>query len=362
MRVLLVAVLPLLLCVSTVRAQPRTPPGKVKVGMLLTLSGAFATAGEDGRKGVEAALAEPGVREALEVLYADSRNEPAAAISEFRRMVEGEGAVAIYTHRGPIGMSLNPVSRAAGVPLLGCVGNKDFAAENEFGFQLWPRSDEEGQFMADEFLKRGFRRVVLLYTQDDWTASVSHGFRDTFTASGGRLLLDQSVLPGEADFRTLLMKAKQLKPDAVYMNMLLPQLGAMVKQARDLQVGGEFFSNFYMTKRDVVESAGKAALEGVKYVEVDSDLPVLKGALGGDPADAPPALTISSYLGTKLLAQAARDAQGGTRAEMQQALLRQKEIRTADHVYPILDRYVKFPLVMKMMHGGRGGKEVRAAL
>lgn len=354
--VLLAAVL--VFSTSVAQAQKSPSPGRLKVGMLLTLSGSFATAGEDGRKGVEAGLAVAGARNLLEIIYADSRNEPATAISEFRRLVEVDQALAVYTHRGPIGMSLNPVSLKAAVPLLGCVGNKDFAAENEFALQLWPRSDEEGEFLAGEFIKRKYTRAVLIYTEDDWTGAVSRGFREKFLSGGGTLLLDQSVMPGEADFRTLLLKAKKSAPDAVYMNLLLPQIGAIVKQARELELAAPFFSNFYATRKDVSEAAGKAALEGVRYVELDTDLPALKAALDKDAAEAPAGLTIAAYVTTMLLAQvAAENKDIKSPLQLHELLLRQREIRTPDYVYPIVNRYVKFPLVLKAIHEGKGGRE-----
>jgi ABC-type branched-subunit amino acid transport system substrate-binding protein len=96
---------------SSAAAQSDTArPEKVKVGALLTLSGSFATAGEDCRRGIEAALAVSGARSSLDVIYADSKNEQTTAISEFRKLVQADKVLAVYTHRSTIGMALNPVS------------------------------------------------------------------------------------------------------------------------------------------------------------------------------------------------------------------------------------------------------------
>lgn len=55
----------------------------LKIGAVLTLSGNFAAAGEDSRRGIEAALAEHAEDNLLQILYEDSRNEPSVAVLEF---------------------------------------------------------------------------------------------------------------------------------------------------------------------------------------------------------------------------------------------------------------------------------------
>ena len=101
-----------LLCfivIPTAFAAPKTP--KLKVGMILPLSGHYAAIGQDTKRGVEVALTELG-EGVLEVSYGDSQTEPRRAISEFQQMVDVEGVQGVFAFRGPIGMALNPLSKA----------------------------------------------------------------------------------------------------------------------------------------------------------------------------------------------------------------------------------------------------------
>lgn len=325
---------------------------KIKVGMLLTLSAGFATAGEDCKKGIEAALTDSKSENLFELLYADSRNNSPTAVSEFKKLVQSDGALAIYTHRSSMGMALNPVSKTAKIPLIGAVGHKGFAVGNEYAFQIWPRSDEEGSEVAREFIRRGYKQAALIFTDDEWTGAVSDGFRREFEKLGGALVFDQSVLLSETDFRTLLIKAKGKTPSAYYMNMLLPQIGPIIKQARQLDVRGQYYSNFYVTRSDVREAAGDVALEGVRYVAINTDLPQLKAKLGVSKKASLQGLTVASYVGTSLLAQAAENIDGeANSAKLYSALLRQKQVETPDHIYPIIERRVQFPLVVREISG-----------
>lgn len=129
---------------SLLAVAPATGDPKLKVGMLLPLSGPYAAVGADNRKGVEVALEESADKGSLEIVYADSRAEPHQAVSEFRRLTTAEGVSVVIAFRGPVGMAVNPISKTLRIPLLGGVGNKDFAAANPHAFQIWTRSDEEG--------------------------------------------------------------------------------------------------------------------------------------------------------------------------------------------------------------------------
>lgn len=259
---------------------------------------------------------------------------------------------AIYTHRSSIGMALNPISLNNKIPLLGAVGHQDFASHNTFAIQAWPRANEEGRFVADDFKSRGLKRVAVLFTEDEWTSSVTEGFRSRLKELGITLVFDQSVLPGEQDFRTLLLKLKKRNPDAVYFNFLLPQIAPAITQSRAISLPGSFFSNFYLAKKEVRDAIAASALEGVRYIELNNELPNLRSRLGID--ESPPGLAVASYVSTLLLLQAVKvTPRPKNAAELYKALLRQKEVYTSDGKYPIEDRCIKFPLVIKVMKNGK---------
>lgn len=98
-------------------------------------------------------------------------------------------------------MVLRPLAERLEIPLLGGVGNKDFTSDSAFTFQVWPRSDDEGGFLAKQLVKVGHRRVALWTTEDDWPVAVSHGVRTAGEELS--LIIAQDVPPSLSDFRTL---------------------------------------------------------------------------------------------------------------------------------------------------------------
>ena len=337
---------------------PLSVSAERKVGVLLPLSGNFAAVGNDSRQGIEVALEELGGSTRLDFVYADSKADPKTGVAEFRKFVDTDGVLAVYALRGPIGMALNPLSQAGKVALLGGVGNKDFADQNEFAFQLWSRSDEEGAFLAETLLKQRVRSIALVTTQDDWTNSVSLGFRTAYAARGGTIAIDQGVPPSEVEFSTIVSQIPLKKPDAVFVNLALPQIAPFLRRAREQNITLPIYSNFFSAKKEVVEAAGIESVEGVKFVEMDTNLPQFRRRLDAKFHTNASGATLAAYVAAMLLEKAALDApEAKSATEFYAALLKVTEIRTADGTFKVRDRKVQFPLVIRTLRGGKAQSE-----
>ncbi len=320
-----------------------------KIGLLLPLSGSYAAVGEDARQGFELGLEELNARKYFSLVYSDAKSDPSTAVTEFKKLVEADKVSAVYTFRAPIGMAVNPLSLQAKIPLLGGVGNKDFSLSNKYAFQFWPPSDEEGRFLAQEIVRRKFRRVALFTAQDEWTESVSLGFRESFSMLEGQLVADKDITPSDTDFRALLTQLRDKKIDAMFFNVGLMQIAAVVRQAREQGLSAAIFSNFWCAKKEVVEMLGSDA-DGLMYAEMATNLPTLNQNVLNKYGNNISGATISGYAAAILLAQAVKGAEKElTPAEMYSRLLEQPEIRSANGNFPVVSRRVRFPLVLKAL-------------
>ena len=322
-----------------------------RVGMLLPMSGDFAAIGVDGRNGVDLALREFGSPAPIEIIFGDTRGEPTTAVSEFRKVTDSDRVSAVYIFRGPVGMAVNPLSKQSRIPLLGGVGNKAFAQKNEYAFQLWPPSDVEGAFLANNVTKRGFQTISMVSAEDDWTVSVSDAFKEAFK---GKILFEQSLANKDSDFRALILQLRRADADAIFVNLSIAQIGTFLRQLRDQGVTKPVFSNFWCGKAEVIQAAGAAA-EGVMFAEMSlADLPKFRESIAAQGGGTASGATLSAYVGTKLLLQAAASAHPRNAEEFYRALLAQREVALADRTLSISGRVVEFPLGMKVIQGGQG--------
>lgn len=349
------ALLTFCLCWVVIRAAWAENRGSIKIGMLLPMSGNYAVIGSDSSQGFELAMDELGGRGLVELRYADSKADGNAAITEFRKLVEQDGVAAIFTFRSPVGKAVNPISLQEKIPLLGGVGYKEFPEVNAYAFQLWPASDFEGGFIAEQILKDNLRRVALFTAQDEWTQSVSDGFRKGFSAAGGSLVADLEMVPSDTDFRTLLASLRDKNLEAIFLNVSLPQIAPFVRQVREQGYKVPLFSNFWAAKKEVLQALGQAGSEGLMFMEVSTDLPELNVNIQRRYGASTSGATLSGYIGGALLLQAVKSlqAEGDHSAEnLQRRLTEQSEVRTKYGTFAVNQRRVIFPMALKVIKEG----------
>jgi branched-chain amino acid transport system substrate-binding protein len=323
---------------------------KFRFGMLLTLSGSYAIAGEDQRQGIGEALKEHALSSSVDVLFADSLNDPKTAISEFNKMILVDKVTAAFINRAKVAIPLNKISKENKIPVIGVVGHDDFVPANEYAFQAWPKPAEEGGYLAKKAIESGANKIAVLYAEDEYMSSFSNAFKDAVIALNGEVVSFESVLVQDFDIRSLILKIKNKTPDTIFINVSVPQIAPIVKQFRELGIKADILSNIYVTKQEVLSSASPEIFEGIRFVEINTELPTLKKSLGISENKSIPGLTVSSYVGMMLLLQASNDFKSGD--DFYDVLLKQKEVITQDYTYKVEGRYIKFPLVFKKIENG----------
>ena len=131
--------------------------------MLLPLTGPFAAVGVDNQQGVTAALEISSSAVPFDIVYEDTKADPRLAVGAFRKLQETESIIGFYAIRSPIGAALNPISKSSKIPFLGGVGTSSFPQQNEYAFQFWSSTDEEGALLAKIFTDQKYNRIALIY-------------------------------------------------------------------------------------------------------------------------------------------------------------------------------------------------------
>lgn len=351
MRRLLTLTIALLLPTAAFANPQEVTTATPSIGLLLPLSGQYAALGTDVQQGIEIAARELPPNLPLNLRFADSRADPITSIAEFRKLAHAEKIIGAFAFRGPVGMAINPISRAHQIPLLGGVGNKEFTAQNEYAFQMWPPSDREGAFLATQIARLGLKRIALLTAQDDWPISVSDGFRGAAVHNGLEIEYDQETLPSEVDWRSQISRVKQKRPDAIVLNLSLHQIGPCLRQIRDAGLQAPAFSNFWAGKKEVITAAGSAA-DGMRFVEISTNYDKLKVDLAARFQANPSGATLSGYVAMHTLGQALQGLKDTTTRGLYDRLLSLSEVPTPNGTFTIHNRIVDFPLTIRVIRNG----------
>lgn len=332
----------------------------LRIGVITELSGAGAAIGVDCKDGAEVALG--GLSQdghvgshTAKLVFGDSQDDAKVALAEFNRLTQKEGVGVVVVSRSKIAMPLNPLSKRAGVPIVGTVAHPDFTTGNPLSVRAYPNAEIEGAFLGERAFAMGKRRMAAITVEDEWNLATSRAFVEKFQQLGGAVLYDQSIEPAELDFSTHATAIKKVAPDSVFVNLQLAQGGSFIRKLRELGVSAQLFSNYWVQKPAVVDVAGVANVEGVVFGEVDSHRPKFLEAFGRlypDKTASPGTYICYVAVGTALDALRAT-ADGGSQEDFVQQLTAIPQVALLDDRIPFANREIRYDLKVRSLHEGK---------
>lgn len=330
-----------------------------KIGVLTELSGAGAQIGQECQRGAEIALAgltkdNHAGRFNVRLILGDTQDDAKATVSEFKKLIEVDGAETVIMSRSKTAMPVNPLSRQYKIPLVATAGHPALVASNPYAFRGYLNANNEGAFLAEKIFALGLRRVAAVTIQDEWNLAFSTAFGEQFKKLGGTIDFEETLLPGDMDFMTVISRVKRVNPEGVFCNLQLAQSGPFIRKLREQGVPAKLFSNYWLQKPEVQEAAGKEAIEGLMFNEVDSVRPkyleyVKK--LFPDKNSSPG--TYICYVATASIIQALNNSQQpGSRKTFAESLLVLDKVTLLDDVIAVRDREVQYPQRMRVIRNG----------
>lgn len=360
--VLIVLIFFVLSVATEVSAEIEAP---LTVGLLSDLTGTNGPNGDACRHGYEVArkISVPmdgKIASKLRFVFGDHKGEPKTGVSEYLRLTEMEGAVAIVSNRGNVGMAIDPLSSRMRIPLLGIMGHTDFVRQNPYGFRFWPSPEQEGQALAEAALLRG-KTVGSIALEEEYILSVVKGFEAAYSRNGGRMVFRETITEQDNDWSTLLVRLRGRSPDILFLNTTVNKLGPLIKRTRELGLKQPILSNFWLSYRSVATSAGEENIEGASYVTLDLARP--KFLLEFEklfPREQANAVTYACFSGLTFLLQnlprtilPKEKPSEAIFAELQKA----RVVKLPDEQVALIDREVQFHLVQEVYHFGKAVKE-----
>ncbi|PAT37367.1 high-affinity branched-chain amino acid ABC transporter substrate-binding protein [Vandammella animalimorsus] len=132
-----------------------------------------------------------------------------------------------------------------------------------FFFRTIGRDDQQGPFAAQyiaEKLKP--KSVVVLHDKQSYGAGVATQVRDALQKHGVNISLFESINVGDSDYSAIITKLKTMAPDLVYFGGYHPELGLLLRQAREQGLQVQFMGPEGTANQDLVAIAGPA-IEGL---------------------------------------------------------------------------------------------------
>jgi branched-chain amino acid transport system substrate-binding protein len=196
---------------------------KLKLGLMLPYTGTYAQLGEAITDGLKLAIAEAGGKlggRDVEFAVVDDESEPAKAPENANKLVTRDKVdFLIGTVHSGVAMAMVKIARDTGTMLVIPNAGADAAtgalcAPNIFrtSFSNWQPAFPMGKVAAD----RGHKSAATLTWQYAAGEESTNGFKEGFSAAGGKILKELRLPFPNVEFQPLLTELAALKPDVVY--------------------------------------------------------------------------------------------------------------------------------------------------
>ena len=114
--------------------------------------------------------------------------------------------------------------------------------------------------------KLGLKTVAIIGHIDLWADIITKSFKNEFEVLGGRVVYNEQFNIDTKDYRTAILKIKQLNPDAVYFPMLPMNSVQFLTQVKQVSLKSIFLTGDSFIS-DVINKAGDAS-EGVYFTNI----------------------------------------------------------------------------------------------
>ncbi len=214
----------------------------VVFGVSVPLSGSMAEFGRTWRKAQTVAVEE--INEAggikgrkIELVYEDSQGDPKQTVAIAQKFVDDRRILAVLGDiPTPAIMAASPVFQKARMVQMSMGSHPDLTKAGEFIFANQMSQRQIAASLATIAVNRLGKTQAVLYRNTDWGKVVQSIYVEKLKELGGQVVLADSYLETEKDFRALLAKVRAAKPEVLVLIAYYTDGALLVQQAKQAGV------------------------------------------------------------------------------------------------------------------------------
>ena len=319
---------------------------EIKVGVNIEMTGNQANYGNAGLEGIRLAIKEAneagGINgKKITLVEADSKSEAAEAVNAATKLISDDKVQVIL---GPA-VTANVIAESQvatdnKVPVIGFAAtNPEVTVENgqvkPFIFRSCFIDPQQGTVMAKFATKELKAKTAVMYidSSSDYSKSLGKVFKETFEAAGGKVLMEESFLAKDQDFKAALTKLKTANADVIFVPAYYEEVGKIVKQARELGITCPMLGTDGWDDPKVADIAGVAALNNTffstHYFSEDPGAKSFIDAFTKEYGHAPNVFAALGYDAGKLLVDALKRANSTDPEAIRKAIEETKDLQVA---------------------------------
>lgn len=240
---------------------------EISIGLVLPLTGHFASTGQIMKQGFDLALDEINKAQRSDISFkyitVDDTSTVEGAVVAFNELIEQN----VFAILGPASSSATraafPIAKENKIVAISPTsGARGLGAISNFVFRIPLTTDVViPRGIKTTHAKLGYQRVATMYDKTDlFSTDRNEALQETFDANDIEVLITEVFETGDSNFSDQLARIKALDPDAIFVSALPPNKPGILIQAHELGISVPIFMS---SLTDVEVQAAGAAAEGV---------------------------------------------------------------------------------------------------
>ncbi len=237
---------------------------EVKIGAIISETGATSSYGQQVRKGMELAEQQINARgegPTLTILYRDDQTSPEAGVQIAQQLIEQDKVSAIIgAISSPVTMRVAEVTQANDIVLLSpSASAPEISGAGERVFRNYPSDVLEGTSMAEFARDLGLESIAILALDNSYGAGLSGVFKEKYESNYRKIVGEFTFQGGdEAAIRAHVQEIAKLAPDGVYIVAYLDDVATALKALDEAGIDTVRLGSGAITDR-IANLAGDAA-------------------------------------------------------------------------------------------------------
>ena len=238
---------------------------KLKIGLIVPLSGNLAAYGAATRNGFELAVSEaaPHAYDQMEILYEDSRYDGTTTVSAFKDLVENKKVDLLYVWGDAPSEVIAPLAQRASVPVFAVSTDPQINDGRPWVVSYQASMADFGACLASYLNAQGHSPIAIIKTSLAFYLSMADATERNL-ASSIKVSVDEEVSPTDHDFRSLVARMRNSKSAAIGVFLMPGQISDFLKQARQGGLSARVFGTEDLSTRAEIDKV-PALLEGAVF-------------------------------------------------------------------------------------------------
>jgi branched-chain amino acid transport system substrate-binding protein len=245
---------------------------EVRIGVMASLTGDYASAGDEIRRGISIAekqLKSSGIP--LTVIYEDACL-PAQGVTSIKKLIEQDRIHALVSNYCLISLNaISPIITEYKLPTLqNSVTPESMVNASPLIYSSWPSIEDEVRAIIGQFNEEDFNQVAIFFLESPWGITYAEALKAELKARGKTPALEASQGFGQHDFKAEIAKLKAAKASKILLAHTGANLVSFLKQARRAGIRAD---SIYVPSdadhQDIVNAAGDAS-EGLALMISES--------------------------------------------------------------------------------------------